>query len=90
MRLVPKYFKPFLIAKIPRTDHMLDVSGFLLDICMPAVSGKIFIIILILGFIFIFRNSSTSNKTKLCFRYVSSDTFDIVLFLGRLVLSENY
>ena len=40
MRLVPSYFKPFLFAEIPRSNHMLDASNFLLDITVPSFIGK--------------------------------------------------
>ena len=45
MRLVPDYFKPFLIAQTPRSEHKLDASGYLVDICVPSFIGKIITII---------------------------------------------
>ena len=48
MRLVPSYFQPFLIAKTPRSSHKLDVSGYLLDICVPAFSGMFMLILLVM------------------------------------------
>ena len=48
MRLVPAYFKQFLIAKTPRSSHKLDVSGYLLDICVPAFSGMFMLILLVM------------------------------------------
>ena len=40
MRQVPAYYKQFLLIETPRSDHMLEASNFMMEICLPSVSGN--------------------------------------------------
>ena len=43
MRQVPAYYKQFLLIETPRSDHMLEASNFMMEICLPSVSGNFII-----------------------------------------------
>ena len=39
MKQVPAYFKQFLLIDTFRSEHMLEASNFIIEICLPSAAG---------------------------------------------------
>ena len=42
MKQVPAYFKQFLLIDTFRSEHMLEASNFIIEICLPSAAGEIY------------------------------------------------